>query len=59
MGRIGLAEALVLVLVLLLLFGASRVPGIGAALGKAVREFRRAIKGDRSRPEGTESRKPD
>jgi sec-independent protein translocase protein TatA len=45
MGRIGLGELLLVALVILLLFGAQRLPQIGAALGKAIREFNSALKG--------------
>jgi sec-independent protein translocase protein TatA len=43
----GWAEILVVALVILLVFGASRVPAIGRAFGKAVAEFKRAAKGPR------------
>jgi sec-independent protein translocase protein TatA len=46
MGRIGLGELLLVALVVLLLFGAQRLPQIGAALGKAIREFNSALKGE-------------
>ena len=46
MGRIGIGELLLIALVILLLFGAQRLPEIGAALGKAIREFNLALKGD-------------
>jgi sec-independent protein translocase protein TatA len=43
MGNVGPMELLVIVLILLLLFGAQRLAGLGAAAGKTVREFRKAI----------------
>jgi len=49
MGRIGLPEIIVIFLIIVLLFGAKKLPEIGAALGKALREFRKAgkeIEGD-------------
>lgn len=46
MGRIGLGELLVVALVILLIFGAQRLPQIGEALGKAIRGFNNALKGD-------------
>ena len=48
MGRIGITEVLLIVVVILLLFGPSKLPEIGAALGKAIREFRQALKGEKS-----------
>jgi len=44
MGRIGLAEIIVIFLIIVVLFGAKRLPEIGQALGKALREFRKAGK---------------
>ncbi|MFQ5701094.1 MAG: twin-arginine translocase TatA/TatE family subunit [Acidobacteriota bacterium] len=40
MGRIGGWEWLVLLGILLLLFGASRLPSIGKGLGEGIRNFR-------------------
>ncbi len=44
MGRIGMSELVVIFLVVLLLFGAKRLPEIGAAIGKALKEFKKASK---------------
>lgn len=46
MGRIGFAELLVILVVVLVLFGARRLPEIGESLGKAIREFQKALKGE-------------
>ncbi|MDR7482390.1 MAG: twin-arginine translocase TatA/TatE family subunit [Armatimonadota bacterium] len=43
MGNVGPMELMVIVLVLLLLFGPSRLAGLGAAAGRTIREFRRAM----------------
>jgi sec-independent protein translocase protein TatA len=48
MGRIGWGEILVIGLVVIVLFGAKRLPEIGSALGKAIREFKKASKEDNS-----------
>jgi sec-independent protein translocase protein TatA len=48
---IGLPEVLIFLVVVLLLFGASRVPEIGRSLGKGMREFKDAVTGrDDERP---------
>ena len=44
MGRIGLSEIIFIALVIVVLFGAKRLPEIGSALGKAIREFKKASK---------------
>lgn len=42
MGRIGTPEIIIIVLAIIILFGAKKLPEIGSALGKAIREFRKA-----------------
>ncbi len=42
MGNIGFSELLLLIFLVLLLFGARRIPDLGASIGKALREFRKA-----------------
>ena len=46
MGRIGFGELVLILAVALLFFGAQRLPEIGSALGKAIREFNAALKGE-------------
>jgi len=40
-GNLGPAELIIIFLILLLLFGAGRLAGIGSALGRTIREFRK------------------
>jgi sec-independent protein translocase protein TatA len=42
---IGLPELLIFLVVVLLLFGAKRVPEIGRSVGKGMREFKDAVSG--------------
>ena len=44
MFNIGMPELIVIFLVVLLLFGAKRLPEIGNSLGKAIKEFKKASK---------------
>ncbi|MGE0268809.1 MAG: twin-arginine translocase TatA/TatE family subunit [Candidatus Omnitrophota bacterium] len=44
MGRIGAGEIIFIVLVIVLLFGVKKLPEIGQALGKAIKEFKKAGK---------------
>jgi len=41
---IGIQELLVILLICLLVFGAAKLPEIGKALGKTIKEFKKAIK---------------
>ena len=43
-GGLGMGELIVIFLVVLLLFGAKRLPEIGASLGKGIREFKGSIR---------------
>lgn len=43
-GTIGWQEILLVFLVVLLLFGAKRLPEVGKSFGKGLKEFRNAIK---------------
>ena len=42
MFGIGMPELIVILIVVLLIFGAAKLPEIGKALGKAIREFKKA-----------------
>ena len=42
-GGIGPEKILLLVIVVLLLFGAKRIPEIGSSFGKGIREFKKSI----------------
>jgi sec-independent protein translocase protein TatA len=43
-GSIGMPELLIILLVVLLLFGAKRLPELARGLGKGIREFKDATK---------------
>lgn len=43
-GNLGGGEILILVLIILLVFGANRLPEAGKAVGKGIREFQRALR---------------
>ncbi|HIF07500.1 MAG TPA: twin-arginine translocase TatA/TatE family subunit [Gemmatimonadetes bacterium] len=44
LGGLGMWEMIMIFLVVLLLFGAKRLPEIGSSLGKGIREFKGSIK---------------
>jgi sec-independent protein translocase protein TatA len=43
MANIGVSELIVILLILMLVFGASRLPALGEGLGKAIRSFKRGV----------------
>lgn len=42
--NIGITEGVILLFIVLLLFGAKRLPEIGGSLGKGIREFKSSVK---------------
>ncbi len=43
MANLGFTEIMLILLVVLLLFGAKRLPEVGASIGKGIREFKRSL----------------
>ncbi len=43
MGSFGVGELIIVLLIVLVLFGAGRISGIGAELGSAIRNFREGL----------------
>jgi sec-independent protein translocase protein TatA len=44
MGRLGLPELLVILAIVIVIFGANRLPGLGRGIGDAIRGFKEGIK---------------
>lgn len=42
-GSVGMQEVILILFILLLLFGAKRLPELGQSLGKGIREFKRGV----------------
>lgn len=42
----GMGELIVILLIVLVVFGANKLPGIGDALGRSIKNFKRASQGD-------------
>jgi sec-independent protein translocase protein TatA len=58
MGPIGWQEMIIILVVLLLLFGAKRLPEMGRSLGRGMREFKDAVTGNDEEPERNELAPP-
>ncbi len=43
-GNLGASEILIIVLVVLLLFGAKKIPELAQGIGKGMREFKKALR---------------
>ncbi len=46
MPKIGIPELILILLIVLVVFGAGKLPQIGGAIGKSISEFKRAQHGD-------------
>ena len=46
MPHIGMPELIIVLVVILIIFGAGKLPQVGGAIGKGMREFRRGTKGE-------------
>ena len=44
LGPLGVPELLIIALIVILVFGVGRLPEVGGAVGKSIREFRKATK---------------
>ncbi|HKI78301.1 MAG TPA: twin-arginine translocase TatA/TatE family subunit [Ignavibacteriaceae bacterium] len=43
-GNLGATEVIVIILVLLVLFGAKKIPDLAQGLGKGIKEFKKSIR---------------
>ncbi len=46
MPRIGPLELAIILLIVVLVFGVGKLPELGAALGRGIRDFRKALSGE-------------
>ncbi len=50
-GPLGIPEIAIIVVVIILIFGARRLPEIGASMGKGIRTFKSALMGEDEKEE--------
>ncbi|MBU6334967.1 MAG: twin-arginine translocase TatA/TatE family subunit [Chloroflexi bacterium] len=55
MPSLGIPELLIILVIIVLLFGASRITGIAAAMGGSIKAFRKAVREE----DGDAAAKPD
>ena len=53
-GPFGLTELLIILAIILLVFGARRLPEIGASLGRGIRTFKSAVTGEEEKEQKSE-----
>ena len=52
-GRLGIAEILIIVLLIVVLFGGKKIPELMRGMGRGVKEFKDAVNKDYSKEEET------
>jgi sec-independent protein translocase protein TatA len=57
-GNLGAGEIVILLVIVLLVFGANRLPEAGKAVGKGIREFQRALRETQDELQRTDSPPP-
>jgi sec-independent protein translocase protein TatA len=55
MGSLGPAELIIVAIIAVLIFGPKKLPDLGAGIGKAIRDFKGAIKPDEPAKEEKEN----
>jgi sec-independent protein translocase protein TatA len=56
-GPIGMPEMLIILAIILLIFGANRLPGIGRGIGNGIKNFRSAMKDGAEEPKDDEEKR--
>ena len=55
LGPLGIPEIIIIIAILLLIFGARRLPEIGSSMGKGIRTFKSALMGEEDKSRQDES----
>ena len=45
-GSLGLPELLIIMFIILVIFGANKLPQLGAGLGEGIKNFKKSVKGN-------------
>ncbi|MBS3808580.1 MAG: twin-arginine translocase TatA/TatE family subunit [Desulfobacterales bacterium] len=59
MFGIGMPELIVVLVIILIIFGAGKMPEIGSGIGKGIRNFKKSVSGDDSKQEQIEDTNKD
>ena len=59
MGPLGFREILIILVIILVLFGAKRIPELARSLGRGITEFKGGLKGDDQTSKQDENKKID
>ncbi len=56
---IGFGEVLVIAFIVVLIFGSTQIPKLARSLGEGLREFKKAVREEKSEGEKPDEQKPD
>jgi sec-independent protein translocase protein TatA len=59
MGNFGVGEWIVILLVILVLFGAKKIPDLAKGIGKGIKDFKNALKDDEEEKNSDKDKKLD
>jgi len=54
LGPLGIPELVIILLIIMMIFGAKRLPEIGASLGRGIRTFKSSVTGEDEKEERDE-----
>ncbi len=58
-GRLGWPEIVIILVIILIIFGVGKLPQVGGAIGKSLRAFRKAQRGEEEEETKAEAKKPE
>lgn len=59
MGRFGVPELALIIVILLLLFGANKLPQIARSIGESIQEFKKSLSSKEDKKQEDKKGKPD
>jgi sec-independent protein translocase protein TatA len=57
-GKLGFGELVVILVIVLVLFGANKLPQLGKGLGEGIRSFKKSFEGEDEKPASTTTTQP-